>query len=97
MNEYIAKIYTKIIGNIFSGRFDVHLQVIQKKKSADFKISIFNLTHKVPASTSFEIRKSFKRMPSLVYTKMDQTEYCVSSMFAFGCIVWTLLHVFTCT
>ena len=29
MNEYIAKIYTKIIGNIFSGRFDVHLQVIQ--------------------------------------------------------------------
>ena len=27
MNEYIAKIYTKIIGNIFSGRFDVHLQV----------------------------------------------------------------------
>ena len=29
MNGYIAKINTKIIGNIFSGRFDVHLQVIQ--------------------------------------------------------------------
>ena len=29
MNEYIAKIYTKIICNISSGRFDVHLQVIQ--------------------------------------------------------------------
>ena len=29
MNEYIAKIYTKIIGNIFSGRFDVPLQVKQ--------------------------------------------------------------------
>ena len=29
VNKYIAKIYTKIICNIFSGRFDVHLQVIQ--------------------------------------------------------------------
>ena len=29
MNECIAKIYTKIIGNIFSSRLDVHLQVIQ--------------------------------------------------------------------
>ena len=28
MNEYIAKINTKIMGNFFSGRFDVHLQVI---------------------------------------------------------------------
>ena len=59
MNKYIAKIYTKIICNIISGRFDVHLQVIKP---------IFNLTHKVPTSTSFEIRKSLKRMPSLVYT-----------------------------
>ena len=92
MNEYIAKIYTKIIGNIFSGRFDVHLQVY----TTDFKISKFNLTHKVPPSTSFEIRKSFKRMPSLAYTEMDQTKYRVSSMFAFGCIIWTLLLVFTC-
>ena len=88
MIEYIAKIYTKIIGNIFSSRFDVHLQVIQP---------IFNLTHKVPPSTSFEIRKSLKRMPSLAYTEMYQTKYCVSSMFAFECIIWTLLHVFTCT
>ena len=93
MNEYIAKIYTKIISNIFSGRFDVHFA----SNTADFKFSIFNLTHKVPPSTSFEIRKSLKRMPSLAYTEMDQTKKRVSSMFAFGCIIWTLLHVFTCT
>ena len=43
-------------------------------KTADFEISIFNLTHKVPPSTSIEIRKSFKRMPSLAYTEMDQTK-----------------------
>ena len=28
MNKYIAKIHAKIICNIFSGRFDVHLQGI---------------------------------------------------------------------
>ena len=36
-------------------------------------------------------------MPSLAYNEMDQTKYRVPSMFAFGCIIWTLLHVFTCT
>ena len=65
--------------------------------TTDFKISIPNLTHKVPPNTSFEIRKSLKRMPSLAYTEMDQTKYRVSSMFAFRCIIGTLLHVFTCT
>ena len=65
--------------------------------TVDFEISIFNLTHKVPPSTSFEIRKSLKRMPSPAYTEMDQTKYRVSLMFAFGCIIRTLLHVFTCT
>ena len=49
---------------------------------ADFEISIFNLTHKVPPSTSFEIRKSLKRMLSLANIKTDQTKYRVSSMFA---------------
>ena len=93
MNECIAKIYTKIIGNIFSGRLDVHLQVIQPISKFPDLISLI----KYPPSTSFEIRKSLKRMPSLVYTEMDQTKYRVSSMFAFGCINWTLLHVFTCT
>ena len=93
MNKYIAKIYTKIIGNIISGPFDVHLQIIQPI----LKISISNLTHKVPPNMVFEIRKSLKRMLSLAYTEMDQTKYRVSSMFAFGCIIWTLLHVFTCT
>ena len=29
VNEYILKFFTKTICNIFSGRFDVHLQVIQ--------------------------------------------------------------------
>ena len=28
---------------------------------------------------------------------MDQTKHCALSIFAFGCIIWTLLHVFTCT
>ena len=64
---------------------------------AEFEISIFNLTHKVPPSTSFDIRKSLKRLPSLAYTEIDQTKYRVSSMFALGCIIWTLLHVFRCT
>ena len=90
MDEYIAKIYTKTIGNIFSGRFGSFAG-----NTADFKISIFNLTHKVSPSTSFEIRKSLKRMPSLAYTEMEQTKYRVSSMFAIGCIIWTLLHEFT--
>ena len=65
--------------------------------TANFEINILNLTHKVHPSTSFEIRKSLKRMPSLTYTEMDQTKYRVSSVFAFGCIIWTCFHVFTCT
>ena len=36
-------------------------------------------------------------MPSLACTEMDLTKHRVSSMFAFGGIIWTLLHVFTCT
>ena len=92
MNEYIAKIYTKIIGNIFFWSLGCSFA----SKTADFNNSIFNLTHKVPPSTSFEIRKSFKRMTSLAYTEMDQTKYRVSSMLAFGCIIWILLHVLTC-
>ena len=64
--------------------------------TANSEINILNLTHKEHRSTSFEIRKSLKRMPSLTCTEMDQTKYRVSSMLAFGCIIWTLLHVFTC-
>ena len=63
--------------------------------TADFEISIFNLTHKVTPNMSFEIRKSLKRC-HLAYTEVDQTKYRVPSMFAFGCIIWTLLHVNTC-
>ena len=51
--------------------------------TADLKVFISNLTHKVPPVTSFEIRKLLKRMPSLAYTEMDRTKYRVSSMFAF--------------
>ena len=89
MNEYIAKIYMTLICNIFSGRFDVHLQEIQPILKFPYLISFI----KYPQV----IRKSLKRMPSLAYTEMDQTKYSVASMFAFGCIIWTLLHVFTCT
>ena len=39
--------------------------------TADFETSIFNLTHKVPPSTLFEIRKSLKIKPSLANTEMD--------------------------
>ena len=86
------KIYAKSLVTFFPGHFDIHLQVIQPI----VKISLFNFVHFVPPGMRFEIRKSLKRMPSLAYTEMDQTKYCVSSMFTFGCIIWTLLHVFTC-
>ena len=36
----IAKIYTKIICNILSGRFDVHLQVIQPILKFTYLISL---------------------------------------------------------
>ena len=93
MNEYIAKIYTKIILNVFFWS----LLCSFASNTADIEISIFNLNHIVPPSMSFEMRKSLKRMSSLVYTEMDQTKFHVSSMFAFGYIIWTLSHVFTCT
>ena len=85
VNEYIANIHTKIICNIFFWS----LQSSFARNKADFEISIFNLTHKVPPNTSFEIGKPLKRMPSLAYTEMDQTKYRVSLMFASGCIIWT--------
>ena len=93
INEYIAKFFTKIICNIFYWS----LWCSFASNTADFEISLFNLTHKVPPSSLFEIRKSLKRIPSLAYTEMDQTKYRVSSMFAFRWIIWMLLHVFTCT
>ena len=40
MNEYIAKIHTKIICNIFSGRLDVHLQVIKPVLKIPYLISL---------------------------------------------------------
>ena len=40
VNDCIAKIYTKIIGNFFSGRFDVHLQVIQPILKFPYLISL---------------------------------------------------------
>ena len=40
MNEYIAKIYTKIVCNIISGSFDVHLQVIQPILKFPYLISL---------------------------------------------------------
>ena len=96
MDEYIAKIYTKIIGNIFSGRFDVHLQVIQPILKFPYLISLI----KYPPSTSFEIRKSLKRMSSLDYAEMDQTNTvlhrCLHSDALFG-HCYTYLHVHNLT
>ena len=40
VNEYIAKIYAKIICYNFSGRFDVHLQVIQTILKLSYLISL---------------------------------------------------------
>ena len=42
LNDYIAKMFTKVICNISSGRVG---------KIADFEISISNLTHKLPPNT----------------------------------------------
>ena len=33
----------------------------------------------------------------MAYTEMDQAKCRISSMFAFGCIIRILLHIFTCT
>ena len=66
--DYIGKMYTKIICNICSGRFDVRLQEIQPFLKFPYLISLI----KSP-NTSFEIRKALRRMPSLAHTEMDQT------------------------
>ena len=52
VNEYIAKIYTTIICNIFSDRFD---------NTADFEISIFNLTHKIPQIRHLKYENDFAK------------------------------------
>ena len=75
-----------------SGRFDIHLQVIQPIVKFPYLI-LFILYPQVRDLKE----ENHLRMPSLAYTEMDQTKYYASSMFAFGCIIWTLLHVFTCT
>ena len=51
VNDYIAKMYTKIACNISSGRFDVRLQVMQPF----LNFSCFFLTHKVPLIEEFPI------------------------------------------
>ena len=93
VNEYIAKIYTEIICNIF---FPIALMFIITSNTADFEISIFNLTHKVPSSTSFEIRKILKRMLSRAYIKWikQNTAFhrCLHSDALFG-HHYTYLHV----
>ena len=48
LNDYIAKMFTKVICNISSGRVG---------NTADFEISISNLTHKLLPNTSFEKQK----------------------------------------
>ena len=58
---------------------------------------MFNLTHKVSQVRHLKLEIHLKKCYPWHYTEMDQTKYRVSSMFAFGCIIWTLLHLFTCT
>ena len=80
--------YTKSACNISSGHYDVRLQV---------RNSIFVLTHKVPLTTSFELRISLERMPSLAYTELNKKKH--TPFFSDVCICihfWTLLHVLTC-
>ena len=72
------------------------LVALLARLTAVFEISIFNLTHKVPLDTSFEMRKPLKRMPFLAYTEMGQSKYHVLLMFAFVCIILAMLQVFTC-
>ena len=92
MSEYIVKIYTNVICNIFSGRFDVHLQVIQPILKFPYLISLI----KEAPSTLFEIRKSLKRVPSLAYPEMDETNTafhrCLHSDALFGHF-YAYLHV----
>ena len=42
VNDYIAKMYTKIVCNISSGRFDVDFQIIQPILKFPFLISLIN-------------------------------------------------------
>ena len=88
VNDYIAKMYTKIACNIYSCRFDVRLQVMQPF----LNFSCFFLTHKVPLITSFELRKSLKRMLSLAYTEMNQKE---TSLYINICIGMNFFDIYT--
>ena len=89
VNDYITKMYTKTTCCVFSGRFGVRLQVMQPF----LHFSYFFLNHKVSLITSFELRKSLKRMPSLTYTEMNQKE---TSFYFDICIGMNFYDVLTC-
>ena len=79
--------------NLYENHFFLVALVFICKEYSQFEIFIFNLTHKVPPSTSIEIRKSLKRMPSLAYTAMDQTKYRCLHSDAFFAYYHTYLDV----
>ena len=86
VNDYIVKLYTKIAGNISSGRYGA-------SNTAGFYFFHIFFTYKVPLITSFESRKSFARMPSMAYTEVNQIRRCVTSMFTFVCIFDIFTHI----
>ena len=93
VNNCIEQKYVKIACNIWSDHCGVRLQELQPF----LKFSFFFFSQKVPLNTtSFDLRKSLKRIPSLAYIEINQTKQRFSSMFAFVCIFWTLLHILTC-
>ena len=62
--------FAKITCNISSGHCGVCLQVIKPF----FLILVIFPAQKVSLKTSFELRKSPKRMPSLADTEINQTK-----------------------
>ena len=91
--QNIAKMHTKIICNISFGRFDVHLQVLQPILKFPYLISLI----KFPQICHLKCENHLKECHLWLTLKWIRKKYRVSSMFAFRCIIWTLLHVFART
>ena len=76
----------------FSGRFDVHLQVIQPILKIPYLISFI----KHPKYVIWNKKITEKNAISgLHWNGSDKTPHFID--ICFRCIIWTLLNVFTCT
>ena len=69
VNDYIAKIFAKIACN----NFFWSLWCLFASNAAVSDILTIILAHKLSLNTSLKLKKSLERMPSLAYTKMNQT------------------------